>query len=117
MKFAHDPNAVAGPARGRAAISGARADSGAAGRAGSPARYYARLLNETCGAEGWAKAPAGTTGVVNDAMALYFEDAAVAQAFVARFCCGYRIEPIAGALAIRDDAVKTRRVAAVHKAP
>ena len=64
-----------------------------------------------------AKAPAGTTGVVNDAMALYFEDAAVAQAFVARFCCGYRIEPIAGALAIRDDAVKTRRVAAVHKAP
>ena len=74
-------------------------------------------LNETCGAEGWAKAPAGTTGVVNDPMALYFEDAAVAQAFVARFCCGYRIETIAGAFAIRDDAVKTRRVAAVHKAP
>ena len=74
-------------------------------------------LDEICGAEGWATAPAGTTGVVNNAIALYFEYASLAHAFVARFCCGYRIEPIAGALAIRDDAVKTRRVAAVHKAP
>src|SRR5271167_4425569 len=30
-------------------------------------------LDETCGAKGWATAPAGTTGVVNDALALYFE--------------------------------------------
>ena len=54
-------------------------------------------LDETCGAEGWAMAPAGTTGVVNDALALYFEDAAFAHAFVARFCCGYRVETFAGA--------------------
>ena len=26
-------------------------------------------LDETCGAEGWASAPAGTTGIVNDALA------------------------------------------------
>ena len=32
-------------------------------------------LDETCGAEGWATAPAGTTGIVDDALALYFEDA------------------------------------------
>jgi hypothetical protein len=40
-------------------------------------------LDETCGAEGWATAPAGTRGIVNDALAFYFEDAAFAHAFVA----------------------------------
>jgi hypothetical protein len=74
-------------------------------------------LNETCGVEGWATAPAGTAGVVNDAIALYFEDTAFAHAFVARFCCGYRVETIAGAFAIRDDAPETRRAAAIHKTP
>ena len=49
-------------------------------------------LDETCGVEGWASAPAGTTGIVNDALALYFEDAAFARAFVARFCCAFRAE-------------------------
>ena len=73
--------------------------------------------DEICGAQGWATAPAGTTGVVNNAIALYFEDASLAHAFVARFCCGYRVETIAGAFAIRDDARETRRVAAVHKTP
>jgi hypothetical protein len=61
-------------------------------------------LDETCGAKGWSTAPAGTTGVVNDALALYFADAAFAQAFVARFCCGYRVETLAGAYAIQSDA-------------
>ena len=35
--------------------------------------------DETCGAEGWATAPAGTAGVVNNTIALYFEDAAFAM--------------------------------------
>jgi hypothetical protein len=74
-------------------------------------------LNETCGPEGWAMAPAGLAGVVNDAIALYFADAAFAHAFVARFCCGYRVETIEGALAIRSDAPPGRRGAAVHKTP
>ena len=39
---------------------------------------------------------AGLAGVVNDALAFYFADAAFAHAFVARFCCGYRVETIAG---------------------
>jgi hypothetical protein len=74
-------------------------------------------LDETCGVEGWAMAPAGLTGVLNDAMALYFEDAAFAHAFVARFCCGYRVETIEGAFAIRADDPPARRGAAVHKTP
>src|SRR5271169_7033524 len=74
-------------------------------------------LDETCGAKGWATAPAGTTGVVNDALALYFEDAAFAHAFVARFCCGYWVETIAGAFAIRDDLRPARRSAPVHRTP
>lgn len=74
-------------------------------------------LDETCGIEGWATAPAGATGIVNDAVAFYFEDAAFAQAFVARFCCGYQVETIAGAFVIRNDARSVRRVAPVHKTP
>jgi hypothetical protein len=42
-------------------------------------------LDETCGAEGWGMAPAGLVGVLNDAIAFYFDDAAFAHAFVARF--------------------------------
>jgi hypothetical protein len=74
-------------------------------------------LDETCGAEGWAMAPAGFVGILNDAIAFYFEDAAFADAFVARFCCGYRIEPVEGAFALRDDAPLPRRRALIHKTP
>jgi hypothetical protein len=74
-------------------------------------------LDETCGAEGWAMAPAGTAGIVNDAIALYFEDAAFAHAFVTRFCCGYRVETIAGAFALHSDPPAARRGAAAHKTP
>jgi hypothetical protein len=74
-------------------------------------------LDETCGAEEWAIAPAGTTGIVNDALALYFEDAAFAHAFVARFCCGYRVETIEGAFAVRSDALPSWRGVPAHKTP
>jgi hypothetical protein len=47
-------------------------------------------LDETCGPRGWASAPAGTSGVVNDAVAFYFAKAEHARAFIRRFCCGYR---------------------------
>ena len=57
-------------------------------------------LDETCGAEGWGTAPAGLVGVLNDAIAFYFDDAAFAHAFVARFCCGYRVEAVEGAFAL-----------------
>jgi hypothetical protein len=47
-------------------------------------------LDETCGPSGWTSAPAGTEGIVNDAVAFYFADPDCARAFVGRFCCGYR---------------------------
>lgn len=65
-------------------------------------------LDEVCGEAGWASAPAGLTGIVNDAVAFYFDDAALAQAFVNRFCCGYRpVEidrSVAGAFSLRAEA-------------
>jgi hypothetical protein len=74
-------------------------------------------LDETCGGDGRATAPAGRVGIVNDAIAFYFENAAFAHAFVARFCCGYRVETIAGAFAVRPEAVPPRRPALAHKTP
>jgi hypothetical protein len=74
-------------------------------------------LDETCGAEGWGTAPAGLIGVLNDAIAFYFDDAAFAHAFVARFCCGYRVEAVEGAFALRNDTPPPRRGASVHKTP
>jgi hypothetical protein len=78
-------------------------------------------LDEVCGAAGWASAPAGLTGIVNDAIAFYFDDAAFAQAFVNRFCCGYRpVEinrTVAGAFSLRTDTPQPRRAALVHKMP
>jgi hypothetical protein len=61
-----------------------------------PAGFGAQLglmrawLDNSCGPAGWAAAPAGTGGIVNDALAFYFADAAAARAFILRFGCGYR---------------------------
>lgn len=76
-------------------------------------------LDATCGSAGWASAPAGLNGVVNDAVAFYFDDAAFAHAFVNRFCCGYRVEsPVAGAFALRAEAPAVSRSALLgHKTP
>lgn len=71
-------------------------------------------LDETCGPEGWATAPAGTTGVVNDAVALYFAEAAFAHAFVVRFCCGFRVEAIGGSFAVRSDEPPAPRGLVAH---
>ena len=78
-------------------------------------------LDEVCGGSGWTSAPAGLTGVVNDAVAFYFDDAAFAQAFVNRFCCGYRpVEinrAVEGAFSLRNETPAPRRAAPVHKTP
>ncbi len=50
-------------------------------------------LGENCGSAGWEAAPAGSGGVVNDALAFYVTDRAAARAFVERFSCGYRTAP------------------------
>jgi len=74
-------------------------------------------LDQTCGGDGWAMAPAGFVGIINDAIAFYFDSGAFAQAFVARFCCGYRVETVEGALAIRNDAPPAPRGAPINKTP
>ena len=74
-------------------------------------------LDQTCGTDGWAIAPAGFVGIINDAIAFYFDDAAFAHAFVARFCCGYRVETVEGAFAMRGYTPPVRRGASVHKTP
>ncbi len=67
-----------------------------------PAGFGAQLgvmrawLDESCGLSGWASAPAGIGGIVNDAVAFYFTDHEAARAFVGRFCCGYRAAPRLG---------------------
>jgi hypothetical protein len=53
-------------------------------------------LDANCGANNWAITPAGLRGVVNDALAIYFLDAGFVNAFVTRWCLGYRIETVDG---------------------
>jgi len=45
-------------------------------------------LDENCGADGWAMTPSGVRGVLNDAVSIYFLDATLASAFVARWWAG-----------------------------
>lgn len=68
--------------------------------------------DETCGRGGWDMAPAGFAGIANDAIAFYCAGAALAKAFVIRFCCGYRVETVAGALLARAEVPAPTRSAA-----
>ncbi len=74
-------------------------------------------LDDNCGAEGWAMAPSGLRGVLNDAVAVYFSDATLASGFVARWCRGYQAEAVEGAFQVRDDAPPARRSAPLHRTP
>jgi hypothetical protein len=40
--------------------------------------------------------------VLNDAASIYFADATLAGAFVARWCAGYRIETAGGVFQVRE---------------
>ena len=53
-------------------------------------------LDANCGADGWTSTPSSTRGVVNDALAVYFLDATIASAFVARWCVAQRLESTCG---------------------
>jgi hypothetical protein len=45
-----------------------------------------RWLAENCGVDGWSIAPAGTRGILNDAVAVYVNSPSCAVGFVARWC-------------------------------
>jgi hypothetical protein len=67
-------------------------------------------LDENCGADGWVMTPSGRRGVLNDAVSIYFPDAALAGAFVARWCIGYyKVETAKGTFRVREDEPTTGR--------
>ena len=74
-------------------------------------------LDENCGADGWAMTPSGTRGVLNDALSIYFAEATLASAFVARWCVGAEVETAGGIFQVRDDERKARVGAGLHKTP
>ena len=47
--------------------------------------------------------PAGLRGVINDAVAIYFLNAALAAAFVSRWCAGSAVEISDGPFRVRND--------------
>ena len=74
-------------------------------------------LDDNCGLDGWAAAPAGIRGVVNDAVAFYFRDPRCAVAFVARWCRGAGEAIEGGAFVLRDDEPARRTPAPPHRIP
>jgi hypothetical protein len=74
-------------------------------------------LDENCGANGWAMTPSGTRGMLNDALSIYFADATLASAFVARWCAGYSVETVGGVFQVREDDPTPRVGAALHRTP
>jgi hypothetical protein len=74
-------------------------------------------LDDNCGADGWAMTPSGLRGVLNDAVAVYFRDAMLAGAFVARWCRFDKAESSDGAFRVRDDAPLARHAAPLHRTP
>ncbi len=74
-------------------------------------------LDDNCGADGWTMTPSGLRGVLNDAVAVYFRDATLAGAFVARWCRVAQAETVAGAFRVRADAPASRRAAPLHRTP
>src|SRR6185437_11864472 len=74
-------------------------------------------LDQNAGADGWSMTPSGTRGIPNDAMAIYFADATIASAFVARWCAGHRAASLKGLFQIREDEPKQRVRAPDHKTP
>ena len=60
-------------------------------------------LDENCGSDGWAMTPSGTRGVLNDALSIYFADATLASAFVARRCVGAKVQTAGGVFQVREE--------------
>jgi hypothetical protein len=57
------------------------------------------------------------TGVLDDALSIYFTDATLASAFVARWCAGYSVETAGGLFQVREDDPTPRVEAMLHRTP
>jgi hypothetical protein len=87
---------------------------------GGLGQRYAQItdwLDQNCGAEGWAVTPSGTRGILNDAISVYFADATLANAFVARWCVGSKVETAGGVFQVREDEPAPRVGARLHRTP
>ena len=74
-------------------------------------------LDESCGADGWAMTPSGMRGVLNDAVSIYFADATLASAFVARWCISSKVETAGGVFCVREDDPAPRVEEGLHRTP
>ena len=61
--------------------------------------------------------PSGTREVLNDAISIYFADATLAGAFVARWCVGSNVETAGGVFQVRQDEPTPRIGAGLHRTP
>jgi hypothetical protein len=74
-------------------------------------------LDENCGADAWAMTPSGTRRVLNDALSIYFADATLVSAFVARWCLVAKVETTSGVFQVREDDPEPRVGAGLHRTP
>ena len=74
-------------------------------------------LDENCGSDRWAMTPSGMRGVLNDAVSIYFADATLASAFVARWCAGGLIETTPERFRAREDEPAPRVGVQGHSTP
>ena len=74
-------------------------------------------LNQNCGADGWLMTPAGRQDTGSDAVAIYFRDAVLATAFVARWCRRQSPDIAEGAFLVREDDPAPPRLLPLHKTP
>jgi hypothetical protein len=74
-------------------------------------------LDENCGVDGWVMTPSGTRGVLNHTLSIYFGDATLASAFVARWCVGANVETAGGVFRVREDEVAPRVGSGLHRTP
>jgi len=75
------------------------------------------MAHGNCGADGWAITPSGIRGVLNDAASIYFLDAMLASAFVARWCAVSKVETEGGLFRVRGDEPPPRIGAGLHRTP
>ena len=61
--------------------------------------------------------PSGMRGALSEAVSIYFADATLASAFVARWCAGSKAETVGGVFQVREDEPRPRIGAALHRTP
>jgi hypothetical protein len=61
--------------------------------------------------------PSGMRGVLNDALSIYFADATLASALVARRCVGANVKTAGSAFRVREDEPTPRMGAGLHRTP